>query len=46
MKKTIVVSKEVHERLRKYKSAKSAVKDRDLSYEEAIVELLDDDEAK
>lgn len=42
MKKTIVVSKAVHERLRKYKSAKSTVKNHDLSYEEAIVELLDD----
>jgi len=42
MKKTIVVSKAVHERLRKYKSAKSAIKDRDLSYEEAIVELLNE----
>lgn len=40
-KKTIVVSKEVHERLRKYKSKISAGKDHDLSYGEAIDELLD-----
>lgn len=41
-KKTIVVSKETHEKLRKYKSAKSTVKNHDLSYEEAIIELLEE----
>lgn len=41
MKKTLVVSKKTHERLRKYKNTVSAGKDHDLSFEEAIVELLD-----
>ena len=42
MTKTIVVSDKTHERLRKYKSAKSTVKDHDLSFEEAIIELLNE----
>ena len=42
MKKTIVVNKATHERLRKYKNRISAGKDHDLSYEEAIIELLNE----
>lgn len=42
VKKTIVVHEETHERLRKYKNARSAVMDRDLSFEGAIIELLNE----
>ncbi len=44
MKKTIQVHKETHERLRKYKTARSAILDRDLSFEGAIIELLNEAE--
>ena len=42
MRTTIKLDKEVHEKLRQYKLSKSKVKDKDLSYNDAVVELLEE----
>ena len=42
MRTTIKLDEEVKERLRQYKLAKSKVKDKDLTYNDAVRELLDD----
>ncbi|MFX0087778.1 MAG: hypothetical protein ACFFAU_19155 [Candidatus Hodarchaeota archaeon] len=42
MRTTIKLDEETKERLRQYKLAKSIVKKKDLSYNDAVKELLDD----
>ncbi|MFX0088168.1 MAG: hypothetical protein ACFFAU_21115 [Candidatus Hodarchaeota archaeon] len=42
MRTTIKLDAETKERLRQYKLAKSKVKEKDLTYNDAVKELLDD----